>query len=83
MKKIFLIGSMAFLAVTSMAQATKTVSFGLKANFNLANLSFGDQLADDIHVKSKPGLSAGGFINISFSKLFSIQPELMYVKWSK
>jgi len=78
MKKVFLIGSMAFLAVTSMGQTTKTVSFGLKANFNLANLSFSNDIPDEIKIKSKPGVSAGGFANISFSKSFSIQPELMY-----
>lgn len=78
MKKVFLIGSMAFLAIASVGQTTKKVSFGLKANLNLASLSISGDVPDDIKIKSKPGVSAGGFANISFSKLFSIQPELMY-----
>ncbi|RLJ31360.1 putative outer membrane protein [Chryseobacterium sp. 7] len=59
------------LGTLSFAQSTNGPKFGAKAGGSLSSFTGSDY-------KSKLGFYAGAFVNIPISKIFSIQPEVVY-----
>ncbi|GAA0894004.1 porin family protein [Fulvivirga kasyanovii] len=51
------------------------IKLGVKAGANRSNLLSGDE---DVDVDAKMGFHFGGYIDLSLSEKFSIQPELVY-----
>ena len=75
MKKLFFTFSViAFSAVGVFAQG---ISGGLKAGVNFANQIYSGG-GFSASADSRTGFHAGGYLNISFSDKFGIQPELLY-----
>ncbi|TYA73962.1 porin family protein [Seonamhaeicola marinus] len=68
MKKIILI-LFAVLSINTFAQ--KKVSFGLKGGLNIASLT-------NSNLDSKLNGYAGVFLNVAFSDLYEMQPEILY-----
>jgi hypothetical protein len=73
MKK-FLVVAVLFIAVSGMAQ--KPFKFGIKAGANLSN--FNGITASNVESKMLVGFYAGGYLKFNFTKLFSLQPELLF-----
>ncbi|ELR73842.1 hypothetical protein C900_00006 [Fulvivirga imtechensis AK7] len=72
MKKVLLsIFAVIAFAATSNAQ----VNFGVKAGLNLADLASSE---DEFEADSKIGLHLGGYVELSLSDKFALQPELVY-----
>ncbi len=79
MKKIILpLTICLFIAAVSYAQ--NDINYGIKGGLNYANLvyEFEDSNNDFLDFNAKAGFFVGGFINISLSDKFSLQPELLY-----
>lgn len=55
-------------------ESKPTAKFGIKGGLNLANLYVDD--VDDENMK--PGLNVGLYAKIPVSKIFSVQPEILY-----
>ncbi|WP_405211351.1 porin family protein [Dokdonia sp. Asnod2-E02] len=79
MKKIiFSLTICLLIATVSFAQSD--ITYGIKGGLNYANLvyEFEDSNNDFLDFNAKVGFYAGGFINISLSDKFALQPELLY-----
>lgn len=74
MKKIIL--SVAALLVFGFANAQET-KFGLKAGVDFASMH--GKYGGNSYSESETGFYAGGFIDITVSDKFHVQPELLYV----
>jgi len=72
MKKIILFTAIVMFAFTT-ANA-QGISFGAKAGLNLASVN-GDGTDD---VDGRTAFHVGGVVNIEFSELFALQPEVIY-----
>jgi len=72
MKKVILAAFAIFTFGVANAQDLK---FGIKAGANLSTLT-GDAVADD--VKMKAGFNAGGLVEIKFTDMWALQPELLF-----
>jgi hypothetical protein len=77
-----LIASVVLLLLFSSSSFAQGIKAGFKIGVNNANL-FGEDVStfeEDLGVdlKSKWGLSAGGFVQFSIGKVIAIQPELLY-----
>lgn len=72
MKKVMvcLFACLMTLAATECVNAQK-VNFGVKAGLNLSTWSHDD-------ASLRPGFHAGGFATVQFSRMFAVQPEVMY-----
>lgn len=72
MKKVMvcLFACLMTLAATECVNAQK-VNFGVKAGLNLSTWSYDD-------ASLRPGFHAGGFATVQFSRMFAVQPEVMY-----
>ena len=72
MKKVMvcLFACLMTLAATECVNAQK-VNFGVKAGLNLSTWNYDD-------ASLKPGFHAGGFATVQFSRMFAVQPEVMY-----
>ena len=79
MKKIILSLTICLLIAT-VSYAQNDISYGIKGGLNYANLiyEFEDSNNDFLDFNAKVGFYAGGFINVSLSDKFSLQPELLY-----
>jgi len=77
MKKLILLSAIFCLATSINAQ----VRFGVKAGGNFSNLytSGSSQGINSDQYKGRFGYHFGGVMEYSFSNIFSIQPELMYL----
>lgn len=68
--------------LTGAAQAQTGVTYGVKGGFNAATFSGKLNNHTDSEISEfesvRPGFSAGGFVNFNVSKIFAIQPELLY-----
>jgi hypothetical protein len=71
MKKIIVLA----LGVVIFLGTNAQTKFGVKAGANIPDLS-GDDVSDDI--KNKVGFYVGGFVAITVSETFSVQPELLW-----
>lgn len=73
---------MAAVAVLTVGYAQAQFKFGVRAGFNLTNLSGkdfnGDKLSGDDKGKFKPGFQIGVVGEYSFSEAFAIQPGILY-----
>lgn len=65
----------AFAVLTFGFASAQEVKFGIKAGANFSTLT-GDAVADDVEMK--PGFHAGGLVDIKFSELISLQPEVLF-----
>jgi len=72
MKKVFL--AAIAIGTFGIAQA-QDLKFGVKAGANLATLT-GDAVADD--VKMQVGFNVGGLMEIKFTDMLALQPELLF-----
>lgn len=72
MKKIILFTAIAIFAFTT--TSAQGISFGAKAGLNLASVT-GDG-SDE--VDGRTAFHVGGVVNIEFSELFALQPEVLY-----
>lgn len=72
MKKVMvcLFACLMTLAATECVNAQK-VNFGVKAGLNLSTWNYDD-------ASLRPGFHAGGFATVQFSRMFAVQPEVMY-----
>ena len=72
MKKVMvcLFACIMTLAATECVNAQK-VNFGVKAGLNLSTWNYDD-------ASLRPGFHAGGFATVQFSRMFAVQPEVMY-----
>ena len=72
MKKVMvcLFACLMILAATECVNAQK-VNFGVKAGLNLSTWNYDD-------ASLRPGFHAGGFATVQFSRMFAVQPEVMY-----
>jgi opacity protein-like surface antigen len=61
----------------SSAQAQSTLSLGLQAGLNLADASTSPNFGE---ISTRTGLMVGGYLEISLSGLFSIQPEIFEIQ---
>ena len=79
MKKIILSLTICLLIAT-VSYAQNDISYGIKGGLNYAKLiyEFEDSNNDFLDFNAKVGFYAGGFINVSLSDKFSLQPELLY-----
>ncbi|MGA9363887.1 MAG: porin family protein [Bacteroidota bacterium] len=59
------------------AQAQSTVSLGFQAGLNLADASTSPNFGE---ISTRMGLMVGGYLEISLSDVFSIQPELFEIQ---
>ena len=77
MKKLLLLGLLAFFGSEALAQSFR---FGAKGGFNYADVN-GKKLNDKAH-DSKLGWHAGVMVNIQYpgNDWFSLQPELQYTR---
>lgn len=81
MKKYFIIGSVLFVSLWTMAGAQddkdmrEEISFGAKAGLNYSNVW--DEQGQDFEADAKLGFVAGVFLGIPIGPLFGIQPELL------
>lgn len=68
------------LLIAAVSYAQNDISYGIKGGLNYSNLvyEFEDSNNDFLDFYAKVGFYAGGFINISLSDKFSLQPELLY-----
>jgi hypothetical protein len=68
------------LLIATVSSAQSDITYGIKGGLNYANLvyEFEDSNNDFLDFNAKVGFYAGGFINISLSDKFSLQPELLY-----
>jgi hypothetical protein len=66
--------SVTLIVAVAPTQATTIILKGVKAGLNLATLTGDD--ADD--AKTRAGLAAGGFVKVSLTPAFSVQPEVLY-----
>jgi len=73
MKKLSLI-VLALVAVNAMYAQPTAVQFGIKGGANLANIKI-ENAADGDH---RLGFHVGGLAHIHLSRLFALQPELMF-----
>jgi opacity protein-like surface antigen len=73
MKKIIFLLVVVFIATTSVAQ----VSAGLKAGTSFASVE-ASAMGVKASTSNRTGLSLGGFVNLSVSEKFKLQPELLY-----
>ncbi|HEX5172206.1 MAG TPA: porin family protein [Cyclobacteriaceae bacterium] len=71
MKKILLTLSMTALVISG--AIAQEISGGAKAGLNIANMT-----GDIPGVTSKASFHLGGYVNIGFSDVLSLQPELLY-----
>ncbi|MDD8030808.1 MAG: porin family protein [Acidobacteriota bacterium] len=55
------------------------IKFGVKGGLSLANLSFEPGIPE-VDFKSKAGFVGGVSMNIGLSRMFSLQPEVLYVQ---
>jgi hypothetical protein len=69
MKKLLLVFT--FIGVFGIASAQKKTSFGLRGGVNISNLS-------DSDLEAKPGIYLGALLNIRFSEIYALQPEIGY-----
>ncbi|MBI9071662.1 MAG: PorT family protein [Melioribacteraceae bacterium] len=75
MKKVFVVGMLLLITLNlSPLYAQNNVTFGFNGGVNLANVS-GDDVDD---ADSKYGFSAGAFLNVKLSRVFSLRPEIYY-----
>lgn len=72
MKKMFLV----LFAVGSAFFTQAQVQFGVKAGYNLSNITFSG--SSSVDVKSKSDFSAGLLASIPLFSSFTLQPEVMY-----
>jgi len=72
MKKIFLLAALAVFAFTT--GYAQDISVGAKVGLNLASVN-GDGTDD---VDGRTAFHVGGVVNIEFSELFAVQPEIVY-----
>lgn len=72
MKKIILTALAVFAFGLTNAQEVK---FGVKGGLNVSNWT-GD--TEGVDLKSKVGFNAGAFVEIKFSEMFSLQPEILF-----
>lgn len=78
MKKVFFCILSIALATASWAQEGYSRSyFGLKAGVNVSTNKY-DPEVQAFEVNSKTGFAGGIYYNIGLSRMFSIQPELLY-----
>ena len=73
MKKLFILGI--FISFSTLGLAQETVSFGLKGGVNFANFGGRDFFVDQ---ETRTGFHFGGFVNVSITDKFSLQPEILY-----
>jgi hypothetical protein len=73
MKRILLAGVVLLAIQTSFAQQPH-VEFGLKGGVNLANF----KVEGNSNTDSRTGFHAGGLAHIHLSKVFAIQPEVVF-----
>lgn len=67
---------LSFFAIIVFVSATHgQIKFGVKAGANRADLI---SFEEDVDVEAKMGFHFGGYIDLSLSEKFSIQPELVY-----
>jgi Outer membrane protein beta-barrel domain len=69
--------------VLSVAASTAALAQKTEAHFGvLAGAAFGKVSGSDVtgDTKIRTGIAAGGFVNIGFSKNFSIEPEALFVQ---
>lgn len=68
------------LLIAAVSYAQNDISYGIKGGLNYSNLvyEFEDSNNDFLDFNAKVGFYAGGFINISLSDKFALQPELLY-----
>lgn len=78
MKKIiFTVFAAIAMAATGQAQDTRDkFAFGAKLGANLSNVY--DSEGEDFVADAKLGFVAGGFVTIPLTKLFAIQPEVLF-----
>jgi opacity protein-like surface antigen len=78
-KSLIVCGALFFvLALTvSQAQAVQITAKGVKAGLAIANFS-GDDVSDN--ASAKIGFALGGYLTVSLSNDFSVQPELLIVQ---
>jgi hypothetical protein len=80
-KNVFIISLFAGILILHSGVVYAQPSFGIKGGLNLSNLSIED--ASDKNMIT--GLHAGVFLNLPVTKVFSIQPELLFsqkgTKW--
>ncbi len=72
MRKLLLLAAIAVFSVTT--SNAQGISFGAKGGVNFSSVNGDD--ADD--VSSRTGFHIGGVVNVEFSELFAIQPEVIY-----
>ncbi|MGV3696103.1 porin family protein [Flavobacterium sp.] len=81
-KKIFTVfAAFAMVATTTAQEASSTdtrdkFAFGLKLGANLSNVY--DSEGEDFVADAKLGFVGGGFVTIPLTKLFAIQPEVLF-----
>jgi hypothetical protein len=73
MKKIILLAFVIFVTTTSIAQ----VSAGLKAGASFASVE-ASAMGMKASTSNRTAMALGGFVNLSVSDKFKIQPELLY-----
>ncbi|WP_034247243.1 porin family protein [Aquimarina atlantica] len=69
MKKLLLVCTC--ISIFGIASAQKKTSFGLRGGVNISNLS-------DSNLETKSGVYIGALLNIRFSELYALQPEIGY-----
>jgi hypothetical protein len=75
MKKIvFVAAALLMVGIYSQAQ----VKFGVKAGANFYKFSGSDAKIGSVSPKFQPGVAGGVFANLTVSKQFSVQPELLF-----
>ena len=77
-----LIGAVAIMLLLPSLSLATGIKVGLKIGMNRADLH-GEGVKEmeqdmGVYVKSKWGLCAGGFVRFNVSKVFAIQPEVLY-----
>ena len=72
MKKVFLV----FVAVASAAIASAQIQYGVKAGYNLANITQSGSSSEAVEAKSD--FSAGVLVSIPLFSSCFLQPEVMY-----
>ena len=65
----------AFALLTFGFANAQDIKFGIKAGANFSTLT-GDAVADDVEMK--PGFHAGGLVEIKFTEMLSLQPEVLF-----
>ncbi len=78
-KKLSVMAMTLLLVGLLVSPGFSAIKFGVKGGFSLANLSFDPEISG-VDLKSKAGFVGGVSMNIGLSRMFSLQPEVLYVQ---